>query len=499
MLRVLVTVLGVLVTLSLTVAKGYKYDTPVVYDFSSYQEYENEMMYRDESSDAMLSKSAMVVGVYSRYCKHVVDAPNFRGLERFGGIAVKMVTVPAEGFIYALDECAELFYYVKGKAMPYGRSSNFDYLALKNFMSSMRFSRFNVTNHFDYPVEVFTADEDAGTVSQGILQAKETEEFTALYGTVFMASALQPESFSSRGQEIITKDILDFFLLEDEHHELHPNHRLNVCQAVNEEDPSAYTGRSLATPTTDTGGGKCTSLDERWKVWFIEIAYQMRVMQNYLQPQVVRPVTEAGFELRRMPEETFSWLKEFYYESGEGVKNATNGVTTTSKRRTNLDTDELKKAIGVLMEESMAGTCLNQIDVPTEIKSLPIDLKTRLVKEVGKTFEEWYGGKLIATSIYGVRRYFEGSILRMHVDTIVTHAVSAIINIGQQVDEDWPLVILDHQGREHSITMEPGDLLLYESAKLVHGRPSLLKGDYYDNLFIHFMPVYGWEGEYTWF
>ena len=157
--------------------------------------------------------------------------------------------------------------------------------------------------------------------------------------------------------------------------------------------------------------------------------------------------------------------------------------------------DEYNKA----MEESMAGTCLNQIDVPTEIKSLPIDLKTRLVKEVGKTFEEWYGGKLIATSIYGVRRYFEGSILRMHVDTIVTHAVSAIINIGQQVDEDWPLVILDHHGREHSIIMEPGDLLLYESAKLVHGRPSLLKGDYYDNLFIHFMPVYGWEGEYTWF
>jgi hypothetical protein len=33
----------------------------------------------------------------------------------------------------------------------------------------------------------------------------------------------------------------------------------------------------------------------------------------------------------------------------------------------------------------------------------------------------------------------------MHVDTVNTHVVSAIINVDQQVEKDWPLLILDHE------------------------------------------------------
>ena len=33
----------------------------------------------------------------------------------------------------------------------------------------------------------------------------------------------------------------------------------------------------------------------------------------------------------------------------------------------------------------------------------------------------------------------------MHVDTVGTHVVSAIINVDQDVEQDWPLLILDHQ------------------------------------------------------
>ena len=43
------------------------------------------------------------------------------------------------------------------------------------------------------------------------------------------------------------------------------------------------------------------------------------------------------------------------------------------------------------------------------------------------------------------RRYNNGSVLRMHVDTVGTHVVSAIINVDQDVEQDWPLLILDHQ------------------------------------------------------
>jgi hypothetical protein len=37
--------------------------------------------------------------------------------------------------------------------------------------------------------------------------------------------------------------------------------------------------------------------------------------------------------------------------------------------------------------------------------------------------------------------------------------------------------------------MAPGDMVLYESSTVVHGRPAPLQGRYFANVFIHFMPV----------
>ena len=57
-----------------------------------------------------------------------------------------------------------------------------------------------------------------------------------------------------------------------------------------------------------------------------------------------------------------------------------------------------------------------------------------------------------------------------HTDRLNTHVVSAIFNIDQDVDVEWPLQIVDHQGSAHEILLKPGDMVLYESARLVHGR-----------------------------
>jgi prolyl 4-hydroxylase len=38
--------------------------------------------------------------------------------------------------------------------------------------------------------------------------------------------------------------------------------------------------------------------------------------------------------------------------------------------------------------------------------------------------------------------------------------------------------------------MEPGDMVLYESHSIIHGRPFPLKGRFFANIFIHFEPVY---------
>jgi prolyl 4-hydroxylase len=66
---------------------------------------------------------------------------------------------------------------------------------------------------------------------------------------------------------------------------------------------------------------------------------------------------------------------------------------------------------------------------------------------------------------------------------------SAIINVAQEVDEPWYLEVYDHQGVAHNVTMEPGDLVLYESHSIIHGRPFKMNGKLYANIFVHFEPL----------
>lgn len=66
---------------------------------------------------------------------------------------------------------------------------------------------------------------------------------------------------------------------------------------------------------------------------------------------------------------------------------------------------------------------------------------------------------------------------------------SAIINIDQDVDEPWPLEVYGHDGKATNVTMEPGDMVLYESHSVIHGRPFPLNGKFYANVFVHFEPV----------
>jgi prolyl 4-hydroxylase len=49
--------------------------------------------------------------------------------------------------------------------------------------------------------------------------------------------------------------------------------------------------------------------------------------------------------------------------------------------------------------------------------------------------------------------------------------------------------VYDRHDRAVNVTMEPGDMVLYESGSLIHGRPFPLKGRYFANIFIHFEPT----------
>ena len=54
-----------------------------------------------------------------------------------------------------------------------------------------------------------------------------------------------------------------------------------------------------------------------------------------------------------------------------------------------------------------------------------------------------------------------------------------LVNVDQDVNEPWPLEVYGHDGVAINITMEPGDMVLYESHSVIHGRPFPLNGNYY--------------------
>lgn len=126
---------------------------------------------------------------------------------------------------------------------------------------------------------------------------------------------------------------------------------------------------------------------------------------------------------------------------------------------------------------------------PTGMIELPVPIKEQVAEAIKPLIEEWAGVELAFTCVYGIRRYHQGTTLDLHTDISDTHILSAIVNIEQDVDEKWPLEIEDNYFRSHDVFLKPGEMLLYESARLLHGRTTPLKGDSFCNIFVHFRPV----------
>ena len=102
--------------------------------------------------------------------------------------------------------------------------------------------------------------------------------------------------------------------------------------------------------------------------------------------------------------------------------------------------------------------------------------------------EEFCNRELIPSFIYGIRSYLNGSSLMMHRDKIQTHHISSILIVDKNLNgnSDWPLDIVDHNGKQNKVYAEVGDLILYESAICKHGRIETFQGEYFRNMFIHY-------------
>jgi hypothetical protein len=124
-----------------------------------------------------------------------------------------------------------------------------------------------------------------------------------------------------------------------------------------------------------------------------------------------------------------------------------------------------------------------------------MDLGADVLRALQPVHEEAAGVALVPSNVYGLRVYRPGNTLAMHVDLVATHVVSSVLQVAQDVDEPWPLVIEDGD-RHHEVFLDAGQMVLYEGATNAHGRPSPLRGRSFVNLFAHYRPVdWPWTAE----
>ena len=113
----------------------------------------------------------------------------------------------------------------------------------------------------------------------------------------------------------------------------------------------------------------------------------------------------------------------------------------------------------------------------------------RLMSDLHPAHEEWSGRQIRKAACYGIRVYQPGSYLYNHIDRTGTHVVSSTICVDHRLHKPWPLYIEDDDGQPHEISVEPGEMVFFEGARLTHGRPYALDGEYYANIFVHYTPL----------
>ena len=91
------------------------------------------------------------------------------------------------------------------------------------------------------------------------------------------------------------------------------------------------------------------------------------------------------------------------------------------------------------------------------------------------------------------RLYAEGSELVKHTDRISCE-ISVSLCLGYNSHYNWPLYFEDKDGKEISVYLEPGDMVIYKGSELTHWR-NPFKGENHAQVFLHYNDLNGQYGD----
>lgn len=203
---------------------------------------------------------------------------------------------------------------------------------------------------------------------------------------------------------------------------------------------------------------------QKWDGYLVAMQQGIHV-QNY---------TERGWAVVDCPTEVYQPLLEAFHR----------GFDDESKRHFEGKVDQIHC-------EKEGGDTNSPCDGDRRSWMVHTGLNTHILRTLQPQHEEWAGVALEPSIAYGLRVYQNGSSLTMHTDRIETHVVSSILHVDRDYggNEPWPIVIEGLDGVTAEVDLQPGQMLLYESAKCTHGRPRTFKGNWYTSLFIHYRPL----------
>lgn len=122
-------------------------------------------------------------------------------------------------------------------------------------------------------------------------------------------------------------------------------------------------------------------------------------------------------------------------------------------------------------------------------------LTDQLLNEIRRKVAEWLdvdARDLVQTSYYGFRVFRNGSVVQPHVERLSTHVLTAAYCLDVKQEQGAEPWLAGHEvgidGESAWVDLRPGELLLYESAKMPHARPSPFVGDHYALLNVYFTP-----------
>ena len=204
----------------------------------------------------------------------------------------------------------------------------------------------------------------------------------------------------------------------------------------------------------------------KWNQW--AKSNSLRHLGNMKQPLFVHNYTTTGYRVKDIPASAYQLLKDFYKK----------------KQSDRVDEEPLETELMII----------NKFEVLPSV----VQVSDSLIEAVGgfitPIMESWCNCKLDYSATWGIVELHKGNILQNHVTYVNRFVITALMHIDElPSNTSTSLTVMGYDGVKREVRTKPGQMVLIESAKVIHGRPKAFLGKNLALLEMSFMPREGWN------